>query len=88
MSNLRDVRETTELGANIIDVPGVADNIHAVFPKTIEQFESDSRVSYSKLDNKWILEDDKGDEWEFDEAHGRWIPSVREYFPQANDLEL
>lgn len=86
MSNLRDVRESIE--ANLDDVPGVADNLHAIFPKTIDQFESDPRVSYSKLDNKWILEDDNGEEWEFDEAHKRWIPSVRDQSPQAFDLEL
>jgi len=88
MMNQRDVRESVEDGANVIDVPGVADNLHAIFPKTIDQFESDPRVSYSKLDNKWILEDDNGEEWEFDEAHKRWIPSVRDQPPKAFDLEI
>ena len=46
------------------------------FPQAPEDFEADARVSYSKLDNKWILEDDDGSEWEFDDSKGKWIPSV------------
>jgi HIV Tat-specific factor 1 len=47
------------------------------FPQTPDQFEQDTRVSYSKLDNKWILEDVDGSEWEFEESLGKWMPSVR-----------
>ena len=47
------------------------------FPQTPEDFEQDARVSFSKLENKWILEDDDGSEWEFNEALKRWMPSVR-----------
>lgn len=46
------------------------------FPKTIDEFDSDSRVSFSKLDNKYILENDDGSEWEFDTNLSKWIPSV------------
>jgi len=48
-----------------------------VFPAEIEDFERDPRVSFSKLDRKWILEDDDNSEWEYDESLKRWIPSVR-----------
>jgi len=48
-----------------------------VFPSAIEDFDRDPRVSFSKLDSKWILEDDDGSEWEYDESLKRWIPSVR-----------
>jgi len=88
MSHLRDLRESIEAGANPVIRTGTADNIHVAFPKTIDQFESDSRVSYSQLDNKWILEDDNNDEWEFDEAQQRWIPSVRDQFPPAYASDL
>lgn len=48
------------------------------FPQASEDFGNDHRVSYSKVDNKWILEDDfDGSEWEFQESLGKWIPSVR-----------
>jgi len=53
------------------------------FPHAPEDFENDHRVSYSKLDSKWILEDDTdGSEWEFSDALGKWIPSVR-FFPST-----
>lgn len=47
------------------------------FPQQLEDFERDARVSFSKLEGKWLLEDDDGSEWEYDEARARWIPSVR-----------
>jgi hypothetical protein len=57
------------------------------FPHAPEDFENDDRVSYSKLDNKWILEDDTdGSEWEFSDALGKWIPSVR--FFSSTRLEI
>ena len=49
----------------------------STFPQTPEEFDDDPRVSYSKLDQKWILENDDGNEFEFDSALKRWIPSVR-----------
>ena len=47
------------------------------FPKTQDEFNEDSRVSYSKLDGKWILEAEDGSEWEFNDKLMRWMPSVR-----------
>ena len=47
------------------------------FPKTHDEFSEDSRVSYSKLDGKWILEAEDGSEWEFNNSLMRWMPSVR-----------
>lgn len=46
------------------------------FPQTPEQFDDDPRISFSKLDQKWILEADDGTEFEWDQALKRWIPSV------------
>ena len=66
--------------------PPPADGMSAVqvaFPQTPDDFENDSRVSYSKLDNKYILEDDGGTEWEFDESLQKWVPSVRLLPPQS-----
>jgi hypothetical protein len=36
---------------------------------------TDDRVSYSKVDGKYFLENDDGTEWEWDGAMG-WVPSV------------
>lgn len=49
----------------------------SAFPQTPEQFETDPRVSFSRLDQKWILEADDGSEFEYDEKLKRWCPSVR-----------
>ncbi|KAI9777808.1 MAG: hypothetical protein M1816_004408 [Peltula sp. TS41687] len=48
------------------------------FPQTPEQFDQDDRISFSKLDQKWILEADDGTEFEWDQALKRWIPSMDE----------
>lgn len=53
------------------------------FPQTPEEFESDPRVSFSKLDNKFILEVDEEHEYEYDDALKRWIPVVRLYPPET-----
>ena len=47
------------------------------FPKEVEEFDADPRVSFSKLDSKYILETDDGQEYEFDEKLKRWVPVVR-----------
>ena len=46
-------------------------------PQNPEEFDADSRVSFSKLANKFILEADNGEEFEFDDALKRWVPVVR-----------
>lgn len=48
----------------------------APFPMTAEDFETDERVSFSRLTNKWTLETEDGAEYEYDEALRRWIPVV------------
>ena len=46
------------------------------FPNTQDDFNEDSRVSYSKIDGKWILEAEDGTEWEYNDNLMRWMPSV------------
>jgi hypothetical protein len=46
------------------------------FPRSPSQFDDDPRVSFSKLDNKHILETDDGEEYFFDPILKRWVPSV------------
>ncbi|EFE30316.1 uncharacterized protein ARB_02854 [Trichophyton benhamiae CBS 112371] len=49
----------------------------STFPQP-DEFDSDPRVSFSKLDNKYILETDNGEEYTYDDALKRWIPSLDE----------
>ena len=46
------------------------------FPKDPSKFDSDPRISFSKLDNKFILETDDGQEYEFDDVLKRWVLAV------------
>jgi HIV Tat-specific factor 1 len=46
------------------------------FPQSPSAFDDDRRVSFSKLDDKYILESDEGTEYEWDSALRRWIPVV------------
>ena len=48
------------------------------FPQNPEDFDADSRISFSKLSNKFILEtENDGAEYEFDDKLMRWVPVVR-----------
>lgn len=69
----------------VIPPPHQTDSVErAPFPQLVDDFESDPRVSFSKLDNNYILEDDDGSEWEWQPAvgadaqagKGRWVQSV------------
>ena len=55
------------------------------FPTNPEDFDADDRISFSKLDNKFILESDDGQEFEFDDALKRWVPAVRPHIPTTVD---
>jgi len=47
------------------------------FPQNPEEFDADPRVSFSKLDSKFILETEEGQQFEFDDGLKRWVPVVR-----------
>lgn len=51
------------------------------YPTNLEDFDADDRISFSKLDNKFILEADDGQEFKFDDALKRWVPAVRPHPP-------
>lgn len=53
------------------------------FPQNPEEFDADPRVSFSKLDNKFILEIDEDHEFEYDDALKRWVPVVCPPHPLA-----
>ncbi|KAI4863729.1 hypothetical protein F4820DRAFT_426047 [Hypoxylon rubiginosum] len=48
------------------------------FPTDPAEFEQDDRISFSKLDNKYIAVQDDGSEFEWDAQLRRWIPVVDE----------
>jgi HIV Tat-specific factor 1 len=48
------------------------------FTTNPEHFDSDDRISFSEVNNKFILELDDGTEFEFDDAIKRWIPVLDE----------
>lgn len=48
------------------------------FPAKPEEFDADERISFSKLDNKFVLVQEDGSEFEYDDAIKRWIPVVDE----------
>ncbi|KAH8652756.1 hypothetical protein BGZ60DRAFT_387707 [Tricladium varicosporioides] len=48
------------------------------FPTDPSEFDSDDRISFSKLDQKFLLVQSDGTEFEFDDAIKRWIPVVDE----------
>lgn len=47
------------------------------FPQDPSEFDSDPRISFSKLDNKFILETEDGQEFEYDATLKRWVQAVR-----------
>ncbi|EXJ77349.1 hypothetical protein A1O3_09575 [Capronia epimyces CBS 606.96] len=50
------------------------EGLRSGFPQSPSSFDTDPRVSFSKLDNKFVLETDEGNEFEWDAALKRWIP--------------
>lgn len=49
------------------------------FPTDPAEFENDDRISFSRLDNKYIaVQESDGTEFEFDAQLKRWVPSADE----------
>ncbi|KAL9109365.1 MAG: hypothetical protein Q9227_005995 [Pyrenula ochraceoflavens] len=46
------------------------------FPTEPDEFDSDPRISFSKLDEKWILETEEGAEFEYISGLKRWVPAA------------
>lgn len=44
------------------------------FPTDVQEFDADDRISFSKLDNKFIAVHDDGSEFEFDADSKLWAP--------------
>ncbi|KAL9007153.1 MAG: hypothetical protein Q9188_000087 [Gyalolechia gomerana] len=46
------------------------------FPTNPEDFDADDRISFSRLADKFVLETEDGEEFEFDDALKRWVPAL------------
>lgn len=46
------------------------------FPRSPSEFDSDPRISFSRLEDKWMLETDEGTEYEYIGGLKRWVPVV------------
>ena len=46
------------------------------FPTSIEEFDEDPRISYDRLGDRHILEDEIGEEWEWVASVQKWISVV------------
>lgn len=61
------------------------DTMDVPFPTDVREFDSDERISFSKLDNKFIAVHDDGTEFEFDAELKKWVPTEEE--PLDEDLD-
>jgi HIV Tat-specific factor 1 len=52
------------------------EGIQSGFPQDPADFDADPRIAWSKLDEKFLLETDEGNEFEWDATLKRWIPMV------------
>ena len=52
------------------------EGVQSGLPQDPSEFDADPRVSWSRVDEKFILETDEGNEFEWDTALKRWIPVV------------
>lgn len=58
------------------DAEYAEEGVQTGFPQSPSAFDEDPRVSFFTEDNKFILETEEGNEFEWDTALRRWIPVV------------
>ena len=51
-------------------------------------FAEDPRAFYNKETGTWRLEDDDGNEFEYDQVKGAWLPLVRVHSPPPQTCSL
>lgn len=59
----------------------------ASLPTNVQEFGGDDRISFSKLDNKFLAVLDDGAELEFEADSGRWVPAAVEPLDEEDALE-
>lgn len=58
------------------DTEIIPENTQSGFPQSPSAFDNDPRISFSKLEDKWVLETEEGREYEFVNGLKRWVPVV------------
>lgn len=48
----------------------------APFPSDVEAFADDIRISLNSVTRNYQLEDERGEQWEWNEERAKWVPSV------------
>lgn len=51
---------------------------NSTFPTDPQDFDADDRISFSRVDRKFLLVQEDGTEYEYDDALKRWVASVDE----------
>lgn len=51
----------------------------AAFPTDSAEFGADDRISYDQVTQSHKLEDENGEEWEWLDRPGKWVPVVRNF---------
>ena len=46
------------------------------FPLSPSEFDQDPRISYYRVEDKWVLETEEGTEYEYISGLKRWVPVV------------
>ncbi|KAG5973948.1 hypothetical protein E4U58_003880 [Claviceps cyperi] len=57
------------------------------FPTDVQEFDADDRISFSRLDNKFIAVHDDGTEYEFDSEWKRWLPTEEEPLDEDDTVQ-
>lgn len=58
----------------------------ASFEAQSEAFATDPRIHFSTVTGRWTLEDDDGNEFEYDPVKTTWLPVVSLYYSDGNAL--
>lgn len=61
-------------------------DIDPPLPTSVEHFDKDDRISFSKLDGKYLAVHDDGSEFEFDAATRKWVVAAEEDYEAEDDI--
>lgn len=70
--------ELSHNSSSVVNCVGSTEKMDLSFPTDIQEFDADDRISFSRLDNKFIAVHDDGTEFEFDADLKKWVPADEE----------
>jgi HIV Tat-specific factor 1 len=62
-----------------LSLPPFDDVAHSGFSRFPSKFDTDLRVSFFKLNNKYLLKIEDGEEFEYVESLKRWVPVINDH---------